>query len=351
MEMIKSIGVWAKGNVKEIAIMALASVLCIYHLVTTIERIPTMEHRSIHLLLVLILTFLIYPLSRKQQNKITKAIDGVLLGLSIIGVGYVVLYWPILMDRCSNPAPLDLVLGVITIAVILEATRRTVGPMLPILAVIFLAYAWFGRYIPGYFGHPGFAFERIIGFTYQTLEGIFGLILGVSAVYISIFTIFGGFLEATGISEFFSDLALAAFGKSRGGASKASVITSGFLGMVCGSSTAAAIMTHDLMKHSMQHEGYDKETLAAFYSAAGTGAIIMPPVMGAVAFIMAYMAEIPYVEVCKMAILPAILYYLTVILVMDIKARKLGLKGLPKEKIPRITTVLKRRFHMFIPII
>lgn len=337
---------------KETLVKIIGVILCVYALGTTFIRIPILQYRSLYMLFVLTLTFLLYPSSRKG-NKVIKLIDLILITLSIITSAYVAFFYSDLIARYYSPAIVDLICGIIFIAIVLEGTRRAVGLPMCLVAISFLIYCFLGRYVPGYFGHPGFPNEMIIGYIYQTFDGIFGIVLGVGTAEITLFTIFGSLLGAGGAGYLFSDIGRSLFGKSSGGGIRASNILAYLMGMVAGSSTATAIVSYSMMKDSIDEDmkKLGKETIAAYLAAAGTGALISPPVMGAVAFIMAYMAGVPYIEVCRMAILVTVLYYFALFVVADILARKSGLSGLPPEKIPSLKNALKERGHMFIPII
>ena len=340
-----------RRSIRKLMVTVIGSILCLYALATTLIRIPVLQHRALFLAIILVLTFLIYP-SFHERNGLSLAIDLALIALSLISVGYLALYYSDLMMRYYSPYALDVVLGVITIILVIEATRRTTGLLMCIVVLFFLAYAFFGKYIPGYFGHPGFPFDMIIGYMYQTVDGIFGIVLGVASLEIAVMTIFGSLLGVGGGGRLFSDLSRSLFAKSVGGGLKSANLIAYLMGMVMGSSTATALVTYSMTKDMVDREmeKIGKENVAAYIAAVGTGALISPPVMGAVAFVMAYLAGIPYVEVCKMAVLITFLYYLALFVMIDVIARKSGLSGLPKGELPRLSNALKARGHMFLPI-
>ncbi|MDI9619224.1 MAG: TRAP transporter fused permease subunit [Candidatus Nezhaarchaeota archaeon] len=339
-------------NIKELAITIVGNILCLYVLATTLVRVPILQHRALYLLIVLALVFLLYPSSRRRA-RLSLGVDLTLIALSLISVGYVALYYSDLIMRYYSPSVLDMAFGVITIILVLEATRRTVGLPMCIVALFFLAYTFFGKYVPGYFGHPGYPVDMVIGYIYQTMDGLFGTVLGVAAAEVAVLTVFGSLLNVGGGGRLFSDVGRSLLGKSVGGGLKGANIAAYLLGMVAGSSGATAIMTYSMMKDSIDEDmkKVGRDSVAGYIAAIGTGAFISPPVMGAVAFVMAYVAGIPYVEICKMAILITLLYYLTLFVMIDITARRSGLSGLPPEKIPKLGDALKTRGHMFLPIV
>jgi len=340
-----------RRSIRKLMVTVIGSILCLYVLATTLIRIPVLQHRALFLAIILVLTFLIYP-SFRERDRSSLAIDLTLIALSLISVGYLALYYSDLIMRYHSPYVLDVVLGVITIILVIEATRRTTGPLMCIVVLFFLAYAFFGKYIPGYFGHPGFPFDMIIGYMYQTVDGIFGIVLGVASLEIAVMTIFGSLLGVGGGGRLFSDLGKSLFAKSVGGGLKSANVIAYLMGMVMGSSTATALVTYSMTKDMVDREmeKIGKENVAAYIAAVGTGALISPPVMGAVAFVMAYLAGIPYVEVCKMAVLITFLYYLALFVMIDVIARKSGLSGLLKGELPRLSDALKARGHMFLPV-
>ena len=244
-----------------------------------------------------------------------------------------------------------LVVGIIAILLVLEITRRTVGPELPIVAIVFLAYARFGPYLPSPLNHRGFSISRIVEHTFLTTEGIFGTPLMVSSTFVFLFILYGAFLEKTGVGQLFIDLAFAATGHMRGGPAKTAVLASGLMGSISGSSVANTVTTGAFTIPAMKKVGYSPEFAGAVEAAASTGGQIMPPVMGAAAFIMSEMTGIPYFQIVTAAAIPAILYYLAVGTMVHFEALKTGLVGLPKEQLPKARDTMKRGWHLMIPLI
>ncbi|MDE7064472.1 MAG: TRAP transporter permease, partial [Desulfovibrionaceae bacterium] len=258
--------------------------------------------------------------------------------------------YDIIVMEADVPGTLDYVMGGLDIVLVLEATRRIVGLPIALVALVFLLYAKFGAYIPGMLGHRGFSFSRIISHMYLTTEGIFGMPLGVSASFVFLFILFGAFLHSTGLGKFFIDLALAAAGRYVGGPAKVAVLASGFFGTISGSSVANTVSTGTFTIPLMKSVGYRGSFAGAVEAASSTGGQIMPPIMGAAAFIMAQFLGVGYVEIAKAALIPALLYYLAVGFMVHMEAKRLGLKGIPKERLPRTWHVLREGGYLLIPI-
>ncbi len=313
-----------------------------------------LKQRAVHLAFALSLTFLIYPRSTKEFLKNKTKIPFYDIVLSILGAGvclYLVVLYKELVIRAGLPTKLDLIMGGIAILLVLEATRRITGPALPIVVIVFLIYSYFGQMMPGFFAHRGYSLERIIEHLYAGTEGIFGIPLGVSSSFVFLFILFGAVLNKTGMSKFFIDVAMALAGHTTGGPAKVAVIASGFFGSISGSSVANVVSTGTFTIPLMKSIGYRKDFAGAVEAAASTGGQIMPPVMGAAAFIMAEFLGIPYIRIAAAAAIPAIIYYLAVGTMVHLEACKYGLKGLPKEQLPRLSKVLKQKGHLLIPIV
>ena len=246
---------------------------------------------------------------------------------------------------------LEMTLAVVAIIVVLEGTRRTLGPQLPGLAVIFLGYMFFGQYIPGTLGHRGFRPMTILDQLYTHTDGIIGIPVMVSATFIILFILFGAFLTKSGVGEFFMDFAKSVAGGARGGAAKAAVVASALLGTISGSAAANVVTTGSFTIPMMKRLGYKPHFAGAVEAAASCAGQIMPPIMGAAAFVMAEFTGIPYHQVAAAAAIPATLYFATVFWVIDFESIKVGLKPLPKEAIPELKTVLLKQGHLGIPIV
>lgn len=312
------------------------------------RMLPAMQHRAIHLSFALVLTFLLYPRAKSQIKKIS-IIDYLLVLLSIsIGL-YLFIEYKQLIYRAGDPIFLDLLMGFVAIVLVLEATRRVMGWPMVIVALVFLLYAYFGPYMPAGLAHKGYKLKRIIDHMYLTDQGIYGVAIYVSSTFVFTFVLFGALLEATGGSRFFIDFAFALTGRSRGGPAKAAVLSSGLMGMISGSSFANVIGTGTFTIPLMKSVGYSPEFAGGVEAAASAGGQIAPPVMGAAAFIMAEMLGIPYGKLIIYAALPALLYFLAVGIMVDFRAGKLGIIGVPKEKLPKLMPILKKGGHLILP--
>jgi TRAP transporter 4TM/12TM fusion protein len=233
---------------------------------------------------------------------------------------------------------------------VIEACRRSIGWALPILAIILVAYGFLGRYVPGPLQHAGFSWKRIVAHLTVTTEGIYGQILGVSSTYIYLFILFGATLGATGMSRTFNDIALSVAGSLRGGPAKVSVLASGFMGTISGSTSANIVTTGTFTIPLMKKIGYKNYFAGAVEAAASTGGQIMPPVMGSAAFIIADTLGLPFAKVLRAAIIPAILYFFSIWVMVDLRARKEGIRGLTRDQLPRIKEVLIQRGHLLLPL-
>ncbi|RCW78687.1 TRAP transporter 4TM/12TM fusion protein [Halanaerobium sp. DL-01] len=334
-------------------ITIIAVSLSLFHLYTAgFGILLALKQRSVHLGFIFTLIFLLYPpVKGKKNNKIFLFFDIIMAGLSIVISSYIFINYQELVRRAGMFTQLDYIMAITAIIVVLEGTRRVIGPELPVISVLFLAYAHYGPQMPGMLAHRGYSWSRIASHMYFTTEGIFGIPLGVSATYIFLFLLLGSFAKRTGLGDLFIDLAMALTGKTTGGPAKAAVISSGFMGSISGSSVANTVTTGSFTIPLMKRVGYKPRFAAAVEAAASTGGQIMPPIMGAAAFIMSEFIGVPYANIAKAAILPAILYYFSVGLMVHFEAKKLGLKGMNKNQIPKLLNVLKNRGHMILPLV
>ena len=310
--------------------------------------------RAIHLAFTLCLIFLIYPGTKKSFDINKEKIpwyDVILALLGPVVCLYIVVFFKQIAIRVGLPSTMDLVVGVLAIILVLEATRRIIGSALPIVVSVFLIYSYFGQIMPGFFAHRGYSIERIIEHLYSGTEGIFGIPLGVSASFVFLFILFGAVLNKTGMGKFFIDVAMAVAGHTIGGPAKVAVIASGFMGSINGSSVANTVTTGSFTIPLMKSIGYRKDFAGAVEAAASTGGQILPPVMGAAAFVMAEFLGIPYIKIAMAAAIPAIIYYIAVMTMVHLEACKYGLKGLPKERLPKLSRVLKEKGHLLLPIL
>jgi len=320
----------------------LAICMSIFHLYTSgFGMLPQMQHRAIHLAFALSLTFFIYPSSDKYREKVPW-FDWVVIVFSL-GVGaYLVLDYMNIAMRAGDPLTRDLVLGGFTILIVMEATRRSMGWPLVIVASSFLLYALLGHLIPGNLGHKQYGLSRIIEHMFLTSEGIYGVAIYVTSTFVFVFILLGSFLIETGGAQAFIDLAFSLTGRYRGGPAKAAVVGSGLMGTISGSSFANVAGTGTFTIPLMKSVGYTPEFAGGVEAAASSGGQIMPPIMGAAAFIMAEMTGVPYGKLIVHAAIPAVLYYLSVFLMVDFEAAKMGLKGLRKDQLPSFIETLKK---------
>ncbi|MBN1334102.1 MAG: TRAP transporter permease [Synergistales bacterium] len=338
-------GKWA------VVISVVAIAMSLFHLYTSgFGILMAMKHRSVHLAFLLTLTFLLYPASKKSPRKRISVFDYVWLALGLCSSLYILFFFDAFSIRGTAITP-DYIMGTILIICVLEASRRTVGKELTLLAILFLAYGFWGEYIPGVLGHTGFTFKRIVYHLYLSSEGIFGIALGVSSTYIFLFILFGAFLAETGMGLFIKDLAMSLAGRTIGGEAKVSIIASGLMGMINGSAVGNVAATGTFTIPLMRDAGFKPVFAAAVVAVAGTGGMIMPPVMGAASFIMAEFLGIHYSKIMLAAAIPAVLYYLAEYAVIHIEAIKMGMKKVPHENIVPFRKVMKERGHLIIPII
>lgn len=298
--------------------------------------------------------FITFPARKKDKKtrKLPTIWDFICIAATIASVGYLLLnYNAYVLDRGGLHVTMDYYFGAVGILVAFEAARRAAGGIMTGLAAVFLLYNFFGEYIPGVFGHSSLDIDRVIDVMWWGTQGIFGTVIGVASTYIFLFILFGAFLRKSGFIDFANDLALTVAGRSAGGPAKVAVIGSGLMGMINGSGVANASTVGTVTIPLMKKTGYKGHFAAGVEAVAGTGGVIAPPVMGAASFVMAEFLGVNYRVIMLAALIPAILYFLTCFMSVHFEAKKLGLKGLPKERIPKIIDVLKRGGHLIIPVI
>jgi TRAP transporter 4TM/12TM fusion protein len=341
-----------KGIVGWIALLGLLS-FSLFQLYTSVFGVLTAQlQRSIHLGFALALIFLLFPARKMNAGTKHKAAwyDLILAALSVaIGA-----YWPLLIDQLVNRVgrltDIDFLVGLFAILLVLEATRRTVGLPIMIIALIFIGYALFGPYMPGALAHRGVEPDRLVQTLFFTTEGILGTPIGVSSTFIFLFLLFGAFLIKTGVGEYFNDLAVMIAGRRIGGPAKVAIFSSALQGTISGSSVANVVTSGAFTIPMMKNLGYRKEFAGAVEAASSTGGQIMPPIMGAAAFLMAEFIGIPYIEIAKAAAIPAMLYFAGIWIVTHFEAKRIGLRGLTKEEIPDKKVIMKK-LYLLIPII
>jgi TRAP transporter 4TM/12TM fusion protein len=328
----------------------------LFQLYTAIFGVLTAQlQRSIHLGFALALIFLLFPANRKKKlkGKLQVAWYDVVLSLMGVAVGA---YWPLMVNdlvmRVGRLTTLDFVIGLLAVLLVLEATRRAVGLPITIIASLFLIYALFGPYMPGFLGHRGLTIERLVQTMFYTTEGILGTPLGVSATFIFLFLLFGSFLVKTGVGQYFNDLAVSIAGRRIGGPAKVAIFSSALQGTISGSSVANVVTSGSFTIPMMKKLGYRKEFAGAVEAAASTGGQLMPPIMGAAAFLMVEFIGngITYWDIAKAAAIPAILYFTGIWIMTHFEAKRIGLRGLTKEELPDRKEVLKK-IYLLVPIL
>lgn len=320
--------------------------------VNTIGVMSSMDLRMWHCMFLLVFTFLLYP-TVKKEKKVRNAPpvwDVLLIALAIGAFGYMLLNYSRIAQSGGYLTKREIVIAALAMLVVFEAARRAC-PSLAVLGLIFLAYNFFGKYIPGPLGHTGFSMKRVLSHMVWGSQGIFGVGIGVSATYIFLFVLFGSFLKYSGFSKFINDLSLTLVGRSPGGPAKVAVLASALLGMINGSAIANVATTGTITIPLMKKTGYRKEFAAAVEAVASTGGQFAPPIMGAVGFVMAEFLGISYSKVMIAACIPAFLYYMGLLLAVHFEAKRLGLKGLAPENIPNAVEVLKNQGHLVIPLV
>ena len=316
-----------------------------YHVYTTIFGMPVAYvHRPVHVLFAVALGFLIYPGNKKRG---VAPLD-IILSLLAIGVFITpVLQADMIAERMvmvDELSPWQLFSGGAAIVLAMLLVQRVIGTALTVVCTLFLGYAFAGPYLPGALAHKGFIWSEIVDYISYGLEGLYSSAIGVSSTYIAAFIIFGTFLELCGAGEVMMDLGRALTGGYRGGPAKIAVITSAFFGSISGSAAANVYATGTFTIPLMKKCGYKADFAGAVEAAASTGGQLMPPVMGAAAFLMADILGVPYIEICKAAVIPSILYFFSIIMMVDFEAAKLGLAGVPRDQLPRLREVSKRLY-------
>src|SRR5262245_4459311 len=342
---------WVGGAVTTVAIG-----LSLYSLYWVLFIVQPQIYRVSFLLVALVLTFLLFP-SRRGAGGQPSLLDWALATAAIVALAWPLVDFSRFVYRAADPLPVDVVLGVTTIALVLEATRRAVGPILPVTALAFLAYAYFGpvfdRLGLPLLAHRGYAIDRLAGTLYMTLEGVFGVPLDVAATYIVLFTIYGAILEFSGAGTFFINWALALMGKSRSGAAPGRTVRlAGFLlGTVSGSGVATTVMLGSVSWPLLRRAGYKPEAAGAILSAAGIGALLSPPTLGAAAFLIAEFLKISYLDVLLMATVPTLLYYLSLFLMVELDTRKFGMPNVAVAVEGQLWLLTKRYWYHFVSLV
>lgn len=331
------------------ALFCVALLFTVFQIITAaFHPVSTQVLRAVHAGFLLLIVFLCYPGVGKGRPWQPLAW---LLGLA--GMGTAIYQWVFeadLIQRSGDLTQGDLIIGVLLIALVFEAARRVMGIALPIICGLFLLYGLFGEYLPGDLAHRGYGFDQIVNQLAFGTEGLYGTPTYVSATYIFLFILFGAFLEQAGMIKLFTDFALGFFGHKLGGPAKVSVVSSALMGTITGSGVANVVTTGQFTIPLMKRFGYKSAFAGGVEATSSMGSQIMPPVMGAVAFIMAETINVPFVEVAKAALLPAMLYFGSVFLMVHLEAKRAGLKGLPKDQCPNPWAAVKERWYLLIPL-
>jgi TRAP transporter 4TM/12TM fusion protein len=332
-------------------LVALALAFSSYQLiVAAFHPLSSLVIRSLHVGFLLMITFLLYPMLKSGKRTSIPWYDWVLAAGAFALATYHWIFEADLIQRAGDPTTADIVAGTIVVVMLFEAARRILGLALPIVCLTFLLYGLFGEYLPGGLAHRGYGFDQIVDQLFTGSEGIYGIPTLVSATYIFLFILFGAFLEHAGMINLFNSLALGLVGKAKGGPAKVSVLSSGFMGTISGSGVANVLTVGSFTIPLMKRFGYSPVFAGAVEATSSMGGQIMPPVMGAVAFIMAETLNVPYIEVIKAAAIPAILYYVTAFWMVHLEAGRKGLLGLPKDQIPNPWRALVANWYLLLPL-
>jgi TRAP transporter 4TM/12TM fusion protein len=333
-------------------IAAIAIAFSTFQVYTAIFGVfDAMIQRTIHLSFAFCLIFLLYPTNKRWPRDKVHPLDGL---LAIVGAGaplYITILWTkVISQRAGAPTALDIAIGIVGVLLVLEAARRVVGLPIVIVALCFVAYAFAGPYLPGKFAHRGVDVEGLVEHLFFTTEGIFGTPIGVSSTFIFLFILFGSFLEKTGLGQFFIDISNAIAGWASGGPAKVAVIASALEGTVSGSSVGNVVGSGSFTIPMMKKLGYRPEFAAAVEATASTGGQIMPPIMGAAAFLMAEFTNIPYGRIALAAVIPALLYFFACFTQVHFEAKKLGLRGMKREELPKARDILLKKGYLILPL-
>ena len=325
--------------------------MALYHLYTARYGTPVaLKHRSLHVGFVFVLIFIIYPFN-KSKKKYVKFVDLGFILMSIYSTWYIWNNYISIVRRAGMPIQKDIIIGIITILLVLEAARRVMGNVLPMIGVVFFLYSMYGNLLSGRLAHRGFALEEMAEYMYLTTEGIFGVPIGVSAQYLILFIIFGAFLLKSGVGDFFNDLAIAIAGKSRGGPAQVAVLSSGLMGSINGAAVANVVTTGSFTIPLIKRIGYSSEFAGGVEAAASCGGQLLPPVMGAAAFIMAETLGMDYINIVYAAIIPALLYYIAAVTMVYFRASKKNLQGMEADEVPDFKKLILAKGYLFIPLL
>lgn len=343
-----------KSKKMAILVSIIAISYSLFHIYIVFNPIPTLQARAIHVAVGLALIFLLYPIFKKSDRTKVPFYDWILAILGLSTAGYIIFnYQAIVTERGGIPNSTDLIFSVLAVILIFEATRRVTGFILPILALIFLIYPFISSldFMPNLLYTRPFDFADVFGHLYLKTEGLYSTAIGASVNFIFLFILFGAFLQKSGMGLFFNDLALALAGGYKGGPAKVAVVSSGFMGSINGAAVANVVSTGAFTIPLMKKVGYGKTFAGAVEASSSIGGQILPPIMGASAFIMAETTGIKYSTIALAAAVPALLYFMAVIVQVHFRAGRNNLIGISKAALPQVSTVLKERGHLLLPIL
>jgi len=341
------------GGPLDVLVTLIAVSASLYHLLYAyFHPFFALDHRVLHWMFMSVFIFLLYPFSRKHSPKGKPSfLDLFLLLLSLTICLWIFTFSHSIIQRAGRYQPLDVLMGTVLVFLVLEASRRSVGWSVPLVAVLFLFYALLGPYLPDPLAHKGYTIKRLSTYLALSTDGIFSIPLGVSAQFIFLFILYGAFLQKSGAGKFFTDLAFALTGWSRGGPAKAAVVSSCFFGMISGSSVANTVTTGTFTIPLMKKTGYPAHFAGAVEASSSTMGQIMPPIMGAGAFIMAEFLGIPYFKVCLAAAIPATLSFFAIFMQVHYRAVLMDIKGIPKSDLPSLKLTLTTGWHHLLSVL
>ena len=338
------------GGTLGVMLAVVAVLMSLFHLYAAYSIVPTQTLRPLHVSMVLALCFLMFPVAKRYRHRIMWW-DWLLAGLAVALAVYLLLGGDEFTDRNTFPNNWDIFFGAALIILVMEAMRRTIGWILPVISTCFLLYAFLGSYLPHPWTHRGYGIGRLVGFMYMTLEGIYGVAVDVSSSLIILFTIFGAFLQFSNAGKFYIDFSFSAMGGKPAGAGRTVVLSSFLLGGPSGSGVATTVTLGTVAWPMLAKVGYARNAAGGLLSAGGLGAIISPPVMGAAAFIIAEFLNISYLDVLLMAVIPTVLFYLALFFMVEIDVRKYGMNNTDIKRVDTVWNLTRRYWYHFLSLI
>ena len=336
---------------KKYLIIVISVAFCLFQLYSILSgKITAQVVRATHLAFVMALAYLLFPMKKDMPKDKLPWYDVIIAIVGVCSWLYISINFDSLVRRAGIYNTTDIIIGIVGILILFEACRRIVGTPILIISLVFIVYALFGAYAPGFLNHRGYSIQRLVSHLYYNTEGIMGTPIGASATFIFLFIFFGALLDKTGIGQFFIDICNAIAGSYDGGPAKVAVLTNAMFGTVSGSSVSNTVGTGSFTIPMMKSLGYRPEFAGAVEASASTGGQLMPPIMGAASFLMAESLGIPYKEVAKAAIIPAILYFTGIFIMVHLEAKKTGLKGLSRDSLPKIGELLMKKGYLVIPL-